>query len=248
MARYKITIEYDGHGFAGWQRQAHAPSIQAVIEDALAILNGETRIPLQGAGRTDAGVHAMGQVAHFDLERDITPFKLKAALNGLVKPHPISIIEAEEIGEDFHARFSALKRHYLYRLFMPKRNPALEKGRVWALGFDLNLEAMTEAAGYLVGQHDFTTFRNVACQAKSPIKTIDRIEIMARGEEIHIEVEARSFLHSQVRSFVGSLVEVGRKAWQPSDMKKALLARDRSACGPVAPPEGLYLTKVDYPG
>jgi tRNA pseudouridine38-40 synthase len=245
MPRYKIIIEYDGSPFTGWQSQAGGTSVQDVLEHAVAIINGAPSM-VYGAGRTDAGVHALGQVAHVDLAKQWDPFKLRNALNGNLRPHPVSVLEAVEVDENFHARFSAARRFYLYRILNRRSPPALDKGKVWWLPVDLDSDAMHEAAQHLVGKHDFTTFRAAACQAKSPIKTLDRLEVARYGELIEIRTDARSFLHNQVRSMVGSLRLVGEGKWRARDLKHALDAQDRAACGPVAPPEGLYLLNVGY--
>jgi tRNA pseudouridine38-40 synthase len=245
MPRYRLTIEYDGGPFAGWQRQENGSSVQGAIEDAIFKLSGE-RVTVTGAGRTDAGVHAFGQVAHFDLEKEFAPKKVRDGLNYHVKPRPIAVLDADVAAPDFHARFSATARHYLYRILCRRAPPVLERGRVWHIMRQLDASAMEAAAQFLVGQHDFTTFRSSECQAKSPIKTLDRIEVRPAADEIHIEAKARSFLHNQVRSMVGSLKLVGEGKWRPEDLQGALHARDRAACGPVAPPEGLYLVRVDY--
>lgn len=245
MPRYRLSLEYDGAAFIGWQVQAEGVSVQAVLERAVAIINGAPAA-VHGAGRTDAGVHALGQVAHVDLVRDWDPFVLRNALNGNVRPHPVSVLEAAPVASDFHARFSARRRHYLYRILNRRSPPALDRGRVWWLAPELDAGAMHEAARHLLGRHDFTTFRAAQCQAKSPIKTLDRLDVARYGELIEIRAEARSFLHNQVRSMVGSLKLVGEGKWRPPDLLEALAARDRAQCGPVAPPEGLYLLRVDY--
>lgn len=245
MPRYRLTLEYDGAAFIGWQMQAEGLSVQSVLEKAVAIINGAPAA-VHGAGRTDAGVHALGQVAHVDLVREWDPFVLRNALNGNVRPHPASVLEAKPVADDFHARFAARRRHYLYRILNRRSPPALDKGRVWWLAPELDAGAMHEAAGHLLGRHDFTTFRAAQCQAKSPVKTLDHLDVARYGELIEIRATARSFLHNQVRSMVGSLKLVGEGKWQPRDLLKALEARDRARCGPVAPPEGLYLLKVDY--
>jgi tRNA pseudouridine38-40 synthase len=245
MPRYRLTIEYDGGPFVGWQRQAEGASVQGALEDAIEKLSA-TRVTVTGAGRTDAGVHALGQVAHFDLEKDYAADKVRDALNYHLKPAPVSVLEAGVAGNEFHARFSATARHYLFRILNRRSPPALERGKVWPVAIALDADAMHAAAQYLVGQHDFTTFRAAECQARSPVKTLDRLDVFRRGEEIHIEASARSFLHHQIRSFAGTLKLVGEGKWPPLGVKKALEARDRSACGPVAPPDGLYLVKVDY--
>jgi tRNA pseudouridine38-40 synthase len=245
MPRFMLTIEYDGSAFAGWQLQAHEPTIQAALEQAVAIINSEPAV-VHGAGRTDAGVHALGQVAHVDLVKAWDPFKLCNALNGNLRPHPISVTDVAKVSDDFHARFSATRRHYLYRILNRRSPPALDRGKVWWLPVDLDADAMHAAAQALLGKHDFTTFRSAQCQAKSPVKTLDRLDVARYGELIEIRCNARSFLHNQVRSMVGSLKLVGEGKWQTRDLKSALEAVDRSRCGPVAPPQGLYLLKVDY--
>jgi len=245
MPRYRLTIEYDGEPFTGWQSQAGGTSIQDVLEKAVSIINGAPSM-VYGAGRTDAGVHALGQVAHVDLVKSWDPFKLRNALNGNLRPHPVSVLEAEEASDDFHARFSANRRFYLYRILNRRSPPALDRGKVWWLPVDLDADAMHEAAQHLVGKHDFTTFRAAQCQAASPVKTLDRLDVARYGELIEIRADARSFLHNQVRSMVGSLRLVGEGKWRAQDLKRALDSADRSACGPVAPPEGLYLLKVGY--
>jgi tRNA pseudouridine38-40 synthase len=243
--RYRLTLEYDGTPFVGWQRQDNGPSVQGALEAAIEKLSGE-RVTVTGAGRTDAGVHALGQVAHFDLAKTFEPGKIRDALNYHLRPDPVSVLEAAEADEQFHARFSATARRYLFRILNRRSPPALEAGKVWHVSPKLDAEAMHAAAQFLVGQHDFTTFRAAECQAQSPVKTLDRLDVSQRGEEIHIEASARSFLHHQIRSFAGTLKLVGEGKWQPREVKKALDARDRAACGPVAPPEGLYLVRVDY--
>jgi tRNA pseudouridine38-40 synthase len=245
MPRYRLNIEYDGGPFTGWQSQAGGTSVQDVLERAVAVINGQPAM-VYGAGRTDAGVHALEQVAHVDLAKSWDPFKLRNALNGNLRPHPVSVLAALEVPDDFHARFSATKRYYLYRILNRRSPPALDKGKVWWLPVDLDADAMHEAAQQLVGKHDFTTFRAAQCQAASPVKTLDRLDVARYGELIEVRADARSFLHNQVRSMVGSLRQVGEGKWSPRDMKRALDAADRSACGPVAPPEGLYLLRIDY--
>ena len=245
MARWKLTVEYDGGPFAGWQRQADQPSVQACLEDAIAALTG-VRSPVQGAGRTDAGVHALGQVAHVDLERDWDAFRLSEALNHHLRPAPVAIVAAEQAADDFHARFSAVEREYVYRIVNRRAPLTFEKGTAWAVRQPLDAAAMQAAAYHLVGPHDFTTFRSSLCQAKSPLKTVDEVTVSRADDEISIFVRARSFLHNQVRSFVGTLERVGAGKWAPADVKRALEAKDRAACGPVAPPDGLYLTRVRY--
>ncbi len=245
MPRYKLTIEYDGTPFVGWQVQAGGLSVQGLIETAMEALTGE-KISIQGAGRTDAGVHALGQVAHAALSKDWQPDTVRDALNAYLRPHPIAVLAAEKAADDFDARFTAKRRHYLYRISNRRANLALEIGHVWRLPRPLDTDAMHAAAQRLVGKHDFTTFRSTECQAKSPEKTLDRLDVSRAGDEIHINAMARSFLHNQVRSMAGSLVHVGEGKWSADDLAAALAARDRTACGQVAPPQGLYLVKVDY--
>ncbi len=246
MPRYKLTIEYDGGPFVGWQRQANGRSVQAAIEDAVLKLTGE-QVTIRGAGRTDAGVHALGQVAHVDLARSWAGGKLRDALNAHLRPEPVAILAAEAAAEDFDARYSAVRRHYFYRIVNRRAPLALDRGRAWLVARRLDEAAMHEAAQHLVGTHDFSTFRAAECQARSPVKTLDRLDVRRAGEEIVIEASARSFLHNQIRSFAGSLKLVGEGKWRPREVAAALKARDRTACGPVAPPDGLYLARVDYP-
>lgn len=245
MPRYRLLIEYDGTRFFGWQMQAAQVTVQGVLEAAMHQLHG-VHCLVYGAGRTDAGVHALGQVAHVDLPKTWDPFVLRNAINGNVRPHLVSIIDVEEVAEDFHARFSATERRYLFRILNRRAPPALDYNKLWHVPMTLDAEAMHEAAQYLVGKHDFSTFRAASCQALSPIKTLDVLKVSRFGEEIEIEAQARSFLHHQVRSIVGSLKQVGEGKWTPLEMKKALAAKDRTACGPVSPPEGLYLISVGY--
>jgi tRNA pseudouridine38-40 synthase len=245
MPRYRVTLEYDGTPFVGWQVQALGVSVQGRLIKAIAKLSGET-VALRGAGRTDAGVHAKGQVAHFNLIRAWPPETVRAAVNFHLKPDPIAVLDCAMVADDFDARFSATARHYLYRVLARRSPPALDRDRVWWVPQRLDGEAMRLAAGALIGRHDFTTFRAADCQAKSPIKTLDRLAVAADGEEIRIAASARSFLHNQVRSMVGSLKLVGEGKWSPDHLAAALGARDRSACGPVAPARGLYLMQVDY--
>jgi tRNA pseudouridine38-40 synthase len=245
MPRYCLVIEYDGTPFSGWQRQADRPSVQQVVEEAIAKMSGET-VTVQAAGRTDAGVHALGQVVSFDLGRTWDPFKLRDALNFHTKPHPVAIIEAAAVPDTFEARFSAVGRHYEYRILNRRSRPALDDWRVWHCPTALDADAMHAAAQLILGKHDFTTFRAADCQAKSPDKTLDRLAVSREGETIVVRAGARSFLHSQVRSMVGSLKLVGDGKWSPRDFRAALDARDRSRCGPLAPPDGLYLVRVDY--
>jgi tRNA pseudouridine38-40 synthase len=245
MSRYKLILEYDGTPFVGWQMQANGPSVQGRLAEAVKAFSGEECVP-RGAGRTDAGVHALAQVAHLDLAKDWEPWKVREALNAQIRPDPISVLSCERAADDFDARFSATARHYLYRIVNRRSPLALDRDRVWQVPHDLDAAAMNEAAQLLVGNHDFTTFRSSECQASSPIKTLDRLVVTREGDEIGIEAAARSFLHNQVRSMVGSLKLVGEGKWKARDLKAALDARTRGACGPVAPPSGLYLARVDY--
>lgn len=245
MPRFKLTIEYDGGPFVGWQVQSIGESVQGVIETAVLRLTGE-HATVYAAGRTDAGVHALGQVAHIDLAKDWPTDTLRNALNAHVRPHPVSILAAERVCDEFHARFSASKRYYLYRILSRRAPLTLERGHAWWMPVGLDVEAMHDAAQVLIGKHDFTTFRATGCQAKSPVKTLDRLDVSRFGEAIEIRAEARSFLHHQVRSMVGSLKLVGEARWTSRDLRRALEARDRAACGLVAPPQGLYLVRVDY--
>jgi tRNA pseudouridine38-40 synthase len=246
MPRFKLTLEYDGGPFVGWQRQENGVSVQETLEKAIAAMTGE-RATAYGAGRTDAGVHATGQAAHVDLARDWAPFRLAGGLNAHLLPNPVAVLRAERVADDFDARRSALFRSYLYRVVNRRAPLALDRGRAWAVRRRLDLEAMREAAQALVGRHDFTTFRDTQCQAKSPVRTLDRLDIVREGDAILFEVGARSFLHRQVRSMVGSLVDVGAGRWSAADLKAALDAADRARCGQVAPAHGLYLARVDYP-
>jgi len=245
MPRFKLLIEYDGTPFVGWQLQAGGPSVQGLIGEALAAFSGE-RVGVYGAGRTDAGVHALGQVAHFDLARDWRADRVRDALNAQLRPHPIAVLSAEKVDENFDARFSAKRRHYLYRIVNRRADLALERHRAWRVPRRLDAAAMHAAAQALGGRHDFTTFRAAECQAKSPVKTLDRFAVHREADHVVITTSARSFVHHQVRSMVGSLKLVGEGRWAPQEMREALDARDRSRCGPIAPAAGLYLTKVDY--
>ncbi len=251
MPRYALLIEYDGGPFHGWQRQAGGqPSVQGSIEAALDRLEGGTHT-VSGAGRTDAGVHATGQVAHVDMSKDWDAFKLMGALNWHLSPQPIAILDVVRAEDDFHARFSANERRYLFRV-LARRAPATHQlGQVWRVSNPLDLDAMRAGAAHLIGKHDFTTFRSVHCQSQSPLKSLDEITISAHsvagGVEYHFALRARSFLHNQVRSIVGTLERVGAGGWQPSDVQAALVAANRAACGPVAPPQGLFMTGVGYP-
>ncbi len=245
MPRYKLIIEYDGTPFSGWQIQDTALTVQGALETAVKAASGED-VRVHGAGRTDAGVHALAQVAHCDIAKPFPPGRLRDALNAHLRPHPIAVLSAEIVPETFEARFSAIKRHYLYRIANTRANLALDIGRVWRVPRRLDADAMHRAAQRLIGKHDFTTFRDTECQAKSPDKTLDQLDVTRQGDAISIVTSARSFLHSQVRSMVGSLVWVGEGRWSADDLASALGARNRAACGPVAPPEGLYLVRVDY--
>lgn len=250
MPRYAMKIEYDGTPFSGWQRQSDQPSVQGAIEAALAKIQPGPHT-IGAAGRTDAGVHALGQVAHCDLTRDWDPFRLSEAVNYHLKPLPIAITDCAQVDDDWHARFSATERRYLFRLAARRAPLALDAGRMWQVKFELDAAAMQAGADHLLGHHDFTTFRAAMCQGGSPLRTLDelRIEQMPThtGQLLHIHIRARSFLHNQVRSFVGTLERVGTGHWQPEQVKTALEARDRTACGPVCPPDGLYLAAVTYP-
>jgi tRNA pseudouridine38-40 synthase len=245
MPRYKLTVEYDGRPFAGWQIQADQLTVQGLLTSAVEALSGDKTL-VQGAGRTDAGVHARAQVAHVDLTKEWDTDTVRDALNAHLRPHPIAILAAERAADDFNARSSAIRRHYLYRIVNRRADLTLEAGRAWRVPRPLNAATMHTAAQGLVGKHDFTTFRSTECQAKSPVKTLDILKAERAAEDIYVTAVARSFLHNQVRSMVGSLVLVGEGKWSPDDLTKALKAHDRTACGPVAPPDGLYLMKVEY--
>jgi len=241
-----MVLEYDGAGFLGWQRQSGGPSVQQAVEDAFAKFCGHAA-EIVGAGRTDSGVHAMGQVAHVDLDRDWAPEKIREALNWHLKPFGVQALTVEPAVPEFHARFSAIRRVYLYRICDRRARPVLDKGRVWHVKNRLDADAMAAGARRLLGHHDFTSFRAGDCQAKSPMKTLDRFDVARRGDDIEAWVEARSFLHHQVRNMIGTLKLVGEGKWRPDDVAAALDAKDRGAAGPTAPPEGLYLVRVDYP-
>ena len=249
MPRYALKIEYHGAPFVGWQRQKQLPSVQGAVEAALDRIEPGPHV-IAAAGRTDAGVHALGQVAHCDLGRDWQAFRLSEALNYHLKPDPVAIVAVAPVAGDWHARFSAVERQYLFRILMRRAPATLDKGRVWQVTRELDVAAMQEAADMLIGRHDFTTFRSVTCQAASPVKTLDELRVEpvdgAGGPEVHFHVRARSFLHNQVRSFVGTLEHVGAGSWVPGDVRKALRARNRAACGTVCPPHGLYLERVGY--
>ena len=246
MPRYKLVIEYDGTPFAGWQWQANAPSVQQAVEEAIARFCGHS-VRVGCAGRTDAGVHATRQVAHVDLEREWRPDTIRDAANAHLKPAPVAILSADPVPDAFNARMSARARHYLYRILNRRAPPALDAMRVWHVPRALDAGLMHEAAQHLVGRHDFTTFRAAECQANSPLRTLDRLDVERVGEEIRVHASARSFLHHQVRSMVGTLALVGDGRWRPEAVREVLGARDRRRCGPVAPPTGLYLVGVDYP-
>ncbi|PHS25960.1 MAG: tRNA pseudouridine(38-40) synthase TruA [Robiginitomaculum sp.] len=245
MTRFKLTIEYDGTPFSGWQRQDNQPTVQGSLEQAASALE-EVPVQVFGAGRTDAGVHALGQVAHVDLAKDLRADTVRDALNHHLGANPISVLDAQQVDDDFEARFDAIRRTYLYRLIDRRPPLALERGRVWRMPQIVDVEAMREAAQVLLGAHDFTTFRDVQCQANTPMRTLDEISISRVGAEIHFFYGARSYLHRQVRSITGSLVNVGVGRWTKVDLKQALQACDRSRCGPVAPADGLYLNSVHY--
>ncbi len=245
MPRYRLTVEYDGRPFVGWQVQGNGASVQGVLTAAVAAFCGET-VHVQGAGRTDAGVHALGQVAHVDLAKAWDPDTVRDALNAHLRPHPVAVLAAAPVADDFDARFSAVKRHYVYRIVNRRPDLALDAGRALRVPRPLDAAAMHAAARRLLGRHDFTTFRATECQAKSPVKTLDLLDVERDGDDLRVHASARSFLHHQVRSMVGSLVQVGDGRWSADDLARALAACDRRACGPVAPPDGLYLVRVDY--
>ena len=245
MTRWRLTIEYNGGPFMGWQRQEHGPSVQQTLEESLRKMTGE-QAQFIAAGRTDAGVHALAMSVHVDVERDVTPHRLREGLNALVRPQPISVLDVKPVADDWHARFSCVGRRYLYRILNRRAPPALDTGRVWNIPVTLDIDAMREGAAHLIGRHDFTTFRSAQCQSDSPVKTLDELDVQKAGEEIHVTAAARSFLHHQVRSMVGCLGLVGRGQWKPGDMLKALEARDRAALGLNAPPHGLYFVQALY--
>lgn len=245
MTRFRLLIEYDGRPYMGWQRQPHGPSVQQAVEEAIFAITGE-QVAVHAAGRTDAGVHALAMTAHVDIDKSITAFRLTDGVNAKLRPQPVAILLAEEVGQDFHARFSCLGRRYLYRIINRRSPLALEAGRAWRVPVVLHADAMHKAAQHLVGRHDFTTFRSAHCQSESPVKTLDRLTVRRLGETIEIEAAARSFLHHQVRSMVGCLQLVGRGKWSASDLKQALEAKDRAALGYNAPPDGLYFVEAVY--
>jgi tRNA pseudouridine38-40 synthase len=246
MTRFRLTIEYDGRPFMGWQRQAHGPSVQQAIEEAIGAITQE-QVVLHAAGRTDAGVHALAMTAHVDVAKAIAPLRLADGINAKLRPLPVAVLAVEPVADDFHARFSCIERRYLYRIANRRAPLALEAGRAWRVPVVLHADEMNKAAQVLVGHHDFTTFRSVHCQSESPVKTLDRLTVRRLGETIEIEAAARSFLHHQVRSMVGCLELVGRGKWSKADLKAALEARDRAALGFNAPPDGLYFVEALYP-
>ncbi|WCT74574.1 tRNA pseudouridine(38-40) synthase TruA [Sphingomonas naphthae] len=246
MTRFRLTVEFDGRPFMGWQRQDHGPSVQQAIEEAVFAVSGEA-VSLQAAGRTDAGVHGLAMAAHVDVEKPFAPFRLMEAINAKVRPHPIAILDCAEVPADWHARFSCTGRRYVYRIVNRRAPLALEAGRAWRIAAPLDAEAMHAAAQQLVGLHDFTTFRSVHCQSASAVKSLDRLAVRRVGDAIEVEAAARSFLHHQVRSMVGCLALVGQGKWSAADLRAALEARDRAALGHNAPPDGLYFVGADYP-
>ena len=246
MTRFALTVEFDGGPFMGWQRQAHGPSVQQTIEEAARTITGE-EVQVHAAGRTDAGVHALGMRAHLDVTRAMTPFRLMEALNAVMRPDPVAVLDCTVVPDDWHARFSCIARHYEYRIVTRRAPLTLARGLAWRIPATLDTEAMASAARKLLGRHDFTTFRSAHCQADSPVRTLDRLDVAEAGGTIVIEASARSFLHHQVRSMVGCLALVGQGKWTPEDVAAALAARDRAALGFNAPPEGLYFVRADYP-
>jgi tRNA pseudouridine38-40 synthase len=246
LTRFALTVEFDGRPFMGWQRQDHGPSVQQAIEDAAFAVTGE-RVAVHAAGRTDAGVHGLGMRAHLDIAKPLTAFRLGEALNALLRPNPVAILDCTEVPDDFHARFSCLARHYEYRIITRRAPLTWENGLAWRIPQPLDAEAMHEAAQLLVGRHDFTTFRAVHCQSASPVKSLDRLDVVRDGERLSIYASARSFLHHQVRSMVGCLALVGQGKWTAADLRDALEARDRARLGLNAPPDGLFFVRADYP-
>lgn len=246
MTRFAFTVEYDGRPFMGWQRQAHGPSVQQAIEEAIHAVTGEAAV-LHCAGRTDAGVHGLAMRAHADIAKAITPFRLMEALNARLRPDPVAILTCDIVPENWHARFSCIGRAYVYRIVNRRAPLTFEKGLAWQIPQHLDEAAMARAAGLLVGKHDFTTFRSAHCQSDSPVKTLDRLDVIREGDRIAVHAEARSFLHHQVRSMVGCLALVGMGRWSIEDMGAALAAADRSTLGLNAPPDGLYFVRADYP-
>lgn len=245
MTRFRLTVEFDGSPFMGWQRQAHGPSVQQALEEAVAAVTGE-QVVSHAAGRTDAGVHALAMTAHVDVQKAITPFRLMEGTNALLRPNPVAILACEIVPDDWHARFSCIGREYLYRIANRRAPLTLDLGRAWRIAKDLDAKAMHDAAQVLVGLHDFTTFRSVHCQADSPVKTLDRLDVRREGDWVLVEAAARSFLHHQVRSMVGCLGMVGQGQWSKADLKDALEAKDRAALGLNAPPDGLYFVRARY--
>ncbi|MGN6622274.1 MAG: tRNA pseudouridine(38-40) synthase TruA [Sphingomonas sp.] len=246
MTRFALTVEFDGGPFMGWQRQAHGPSVQQTIEEAARTITGE-EVQVHAAGRTDAGVHGLGMRAHLDVTRAMTPFRLMEALNAVMRPDPVAVLDCAVVPDDWHARFSCIARHYEYRIVTRRAPLTLARGLAWRIPGALDVDAMASAARKLLGRHDFTTFRSAHCQADSPVRTLDRLDVAEAGGTIVIEASARSFLHHQVRSMVGCLALVGQGKWTPEDVAAALAARDRAALGFNAPPEGLYFVRADYP-
>lgn len=247
MPRFAFTVEYDGRPFVGWQRQPQGASVQQSLEEAILAITGQ-EVTVHGAGRTDAGVHALAMRAHADIDTRLSPFRMMEAINAKLRPRPVAVIDAEHVGDDWHARFSCTGRAYVYRIRNRRAPLTTEKGLVWRVGQPLDADAMHDGAQLLIGRHDFTTFRSVHCQAKSPVKTLDKLDVVRRGEWIDVRAEARSFLHHQVRSMVGCLVLVGQGKWSVSEMRRALEAQDRNALGHNAPPDGLYFVRADYEG
>ena len=245
MTRFRLTVEFNGGPFMGWQRQAHGPSVQQAIEEAIEAVTGE-KVVSHAAGRTDAGVHALAMTAHVDVAKAITPFRLMEGVNALIRPNPVAILECEVVPNDWHARFSCVGREYLYRIVNRRAPLTLDLGRAWRIARDLDADAMHDAAQVLVGLHDFTTFRSAHCQAESPVKTLDRLDVRREGDWVLVEAAARSFLHHQVRSMVGCLAMVGQRQWTKADLKQALEAADRAALGLNAPPDGLYFVRANY--
>ncbi|MBL0925606.1 MAG: tRNA pseudouridine(38-40) synthase TruA [Sphingomonadaceae bacterium] len=246
MTRFAFTIEFDGGPYMGWQWQDHGPSVQGAIEEAIFKVTGENTL-VYSAGRTDAGVHALGMRAHVDIEKPLKPFRIMEAINAHLRPHPIAVLDCEEVSDDWHARYSCIGREYEYRICNRRASLTLERGRVWRVGPELDADAMHEAAQQLVGLHDFTTFRSTACQSASPVKTLDRLNVRREGQHVIVETAALSFLHHQVRSMVGCLVAVGLGRWSAGDLKSALEAKDRASLAENAPPEGLYFVRAIYP-
>lgn len=246
MTRFALTVEFDGRPFMGWQYQDHGPSVQQALEDALHAITGEDAL-VHAAGRTDAGVHALGMRAHCDVEKDIAPFRLMEALNARLRPAPVAVLACGIVADDWHARFSCVARHYVYRIVNRRAPLTFDAGLRWRVPADLDAGAMHAAAQLLVGKHDFTTFRSTACQSADPVKTLDRLEVERVGEEVRVHASARSFLHHQVRSMVGCLAMVGRGQWSAGDLAAALAAKDRARLGHNAPPDGLYFVRADYP-